>query len=146
MVTAWNKINPSWPGKNAMCERRFKQHSDMKCAPGVHQCNPHKTKDAMGGGGGTHPPGVTVHVCIWKLLKMGTLGSSVKMRGSGASSSVKIGVSGTDFVYRTRLTGTLAGRYPRGGARAVKRPWAAGNCLSVTQTFWKWWSPERQKM
>ena len=52
MVTAWNKINPSWPGKNAMCERRFKQHSDMKCAPGVHQCNPHKTKDAMGGGGG----------------------------------------------------------------------------------------------
>ena len=59
-----------------------------------------------GGGGGVLTPNFGMYV----PRQCAGSNSSVKIRGSGASSSVKTRVSGTDC--RTRLAGTLAGRYP----------------------------------
>ena len=64
----------------------------------------------------------------------------MKMLGSGASSSVKMWVSGTDFVGprrfkshlgRTRLAGCNLGALR--SLSAVSRPWAAINGLKVNK-------------
>ena len=59
-----------------------------------------------GGGGGALTP-IFGRYVLWQSVKIGGSGasSSMKMRGSRASSSVKVGVSGTDC--RKRLAGSL---------------------------------------
>ena len=98
-----------------------------------------------GGGGGGYSPQILVGMCRGKVLKkMGGSGASSSVKNAGLRSELERESGGLrNWLYRTRLAGTLAGRYNPGalperfafGLAAVNRPWAAMNGLKFKEIF-----------
>ena len=89
-------------------------------------------------------------------LQGSTACSSVQMWSSGAGSNMKWGVSAAlELICRKRMAGTLASCIPGVLKKhfafsslskwAVARGWRWKGFIQVHK-FWKWWSPERQKL